>query len=175
MSSTFCTNMLSANESLSVPTTLKLCLMTEIRRETQMDKILRIIEASAKLNRTSESNFTVWKKKKEKEKWWKLYPYGQDTCYILLILWFVSDSKISTIIFNLHYSPISNSSAYVICLGKLFYHIAPSYPHVPFTFKKVIYTFNITGSKPSFIFSSFTEERKENLLNKTKISSDLIF
>lgn len=56
--------MLSANEILSVPTTLKLCLMTEIRRETQMDKILRTTEASAKLNRTSESNFTVWKKKK---------------------------------------------------------------------------------------------------------------
>lgn len=41
--------------------------MTEIRRETQMDKILRTTEASAKLNRTSESNFTVWKKKKSLE------------------------------------------------------------------------------------------------------------
>jgi len=75
ISSAFCTNVLCANESLFkmllqelilfAPMTVKLCLMTEIQRETQTEKIARTREASTEPDGISESIFTLWKKIKK--------------------------------------------------------------------------------------------------------------
>lgn len=44
--------------------TVKLCFVIEIHGETQIEKMLKTREVSTELGKISESNFTLWGKKK---------------------------------------------------------------------------------------------------------------
>lgn len=114
---------------LFAPMTVKLCLVTETHRETQTDKILRTREASTELDGISERKLTLQGK--------KLTHVRNQTHINRLLRMFLQhgiapDSLFSTIIFHLRPTPVSNCSTYIICLGKLFYHITPSYPTCTF-------------------------------------------
>lgn len=143
---------------LFAPMTVKLCLVTETHRETQTDKVLRTREASTELDGISERKFTLQGK--------KLTHVRNQTHINRLFHMFLQhgiapDSLFSTIIFHLRSTPVSNCSTYIICLGKLFYHIAPSYPTCTFPpqKKKVICPFNVFGFNCSIILCFFTEEK----------------